>query len=1153
MPDGVNDSPVPRWAADLNDEQRRAVEHGMGGGSGGEGPLVVLAGPGTGKTRVITHRVARLIEADGVRPESIVALTFTVKAAEEMRGRLASLVGPATAERVNAHTFHGFGRLLLRRFGDVLGLRRRWMLIDSAQRKRLLEEVIFEGRLFPQSAARGRTVEAPALERFICDCRNRAIFPEECLAYADRWTAACERNDAGLDADALAAERLRAAMFLDRARGYAAFERACRKRGWLTFDDLLTLPIRLLREHRDIAALCRDEYRHIVVDEFQDVNGAQIELLRLLAPPRAGGAGPDLCVVGDDDQAIYAFRGATERAFAHFERLWPGCATVELSLNYRSSEHVLRTANAIIGRAGRRFAPDKHVRAATQKQSVGAALPEGVVLDDDGACGAVIAAMIRADREENPTRPWRQYAVIARSNADVDRVGGQLELDGIPVRYLRALDAGSHEVVRDLKAWIELLVDPRARWAVQRVLARPPLGVPAVQVGEWVLAHRAEVAARQARSADGDGNGAHDEGEPFIAWLRRRILPAPDAPAGLHAFFQLHAELSALMVREPAHTVIRRIIEIVGLVDAGLGGAGAADAGVQEAADEESRERARRVAALVAFLRFSQSRIDRLDPPGGLAEFWSYYQDLDENDQRSLCADDEDRIEGDGAAFEDDDETDAVTVLTAHKAKGLEFDVVFIPRVRPGGFPFRKQKEDEDPLPRELRAKAIAAPEMDEDEHSAREDEERRLFYVACTRARRRLVLLAKRKRTRGAATDYFIELTQDETGLVNVRSGDEILATAAGAVPVPEVHDGDGPPPPAAAQDPRRLFGHRLRREARARIGSLTLRAQLGGLGAPEVYALAGEMGETAARLALAAHVERTGTVPAWALAPDSPVAEAAAAVAARLAGGAAPDSVQVLRPLRPPLKLSYSAVAAYERCPRCFYLAQTLGLEEDPGPMMLVGQAAHAALERFYRLVRDADAFGRPHPTAQELVRLGLEQLDEVWPRSRPLERAERDRLAAQLALFYERLHDPTANILEIEVWAGFQYERNGQTHDVHARIDRVDQLPDGSIRIIDYKTGQPSRRLLEPKPDDLQLGIYAMAARALLGGGDPSEPLRGRAEFWCLSTGERGSIDLADIDEQRVRERIDAAIDGMLAGRFPRADDCTGRACTIFGLDD
>lgn len=1136
------------WSRGLNDEQLRAVRHGMRSGPPlppGAGALCVLAGPGTGKTRVITHRIARLIHADGARPESIVALTFTVKAADEMRERLANLVGPALAERVNAHTFHGFGRVLLRRFGDMLGLRSRWQIIDSAQRKRILSGVILDRNLFPHAAATGRLAEAPTVERFIAACRNRAIFPERCLEHAKAWLRSCEENAAGLDEGSLAAERHRARVFADLATAYAEFERICRERHWLTFDDLLTLPIRLLREHPGVAAICRDDYRHVVVDEFQDVNAAQIELLRLLAPSRAAGGvrEPDLCVVGDDDQAIYAFRGATERAFEHVARFWPGFTQVELTANYRSTANVLEVANAVISRAQNRFAPHKRVEARGERA---AACPpgggiEGVILEEDGHAAEVIGAMIRADRAANPGRRWKDYAVIARTNSDLERIGGELELDGLPVRYVRALDVGGDEVVRDLLAWIELLVDPRARWSVQRVLGRPPLCVPTMHVGRWVLEHRAETAALAGRVGDGaHRRGSGESEEPFAEWLARGPGASRDAPPGLRRFLELYAELGAMALREPAHNVILRIIEIVGLAEPAPGEA------------EDERARARRIAALVAFLRFSRSRIDRIEPPGGLAEFWSYFQDLDEEDRRSLCADEEERIEDLPEVSGED--VDAVTLLSGHKAKGLEFDVVFLPRCRPGGFPARNRAEEESLLPDGL----LEEWQRGGSDAAARAEEERRLFYVACTRARERLVMLAKKKKSRGSTIDFFQELTLDETGLVTLRDAADVLAACGASPPPPSLTGADGAL--MTTLDPGRRLGSRLRREARERIGALTLRAEMDGLDTPEVAAISGEMGETAARLALAAHVERYGRVPAWALAEGSPIAEAARLVQARLAGGESPAAMPLLRPMRPPLRLSYSAIESYERCPRCFYLAEILGLAEDAGPAMLVGQAAHAALDRFYRVFREADASGGRPPTCDDLVRFGLEELAAVWPRSRPIDPADQDRLAAQLRLYYEKLHDPTIHVLEIEAWSGFTYVHNGVEHRFSARLDRVDQLPDGGIRIVDYKTGQATKRLREPAADDLQLGVYALAARSLLGGtthnGDGGEepvPLRGRAEYWILSTGTRGTIDLASIDEAAIRARIDAAIEGMLEGRFPRGESCEGGACAIFGLDD
>ncbi|MBX3358242.1 MAG: ATP-dependent helicase [Phycisphaeraceae bacterium] len=1101
-------------AGALSDEQRAAVEFGL---REPERPLIVLAGPGTGKTRVIMYRIARLVEAGSysgpVEPESILAVTFTVGAATQMRDRLAGLVGGAMASRVRSHTFHALGNTLLHRFGDVLGLdMSRTSLIDSAQRTRMYVALMLEHDLFRDRASEGRRALVGQAEAFITAAHNRALTPKDCLAYATRWIDAAERS--GGSGEAALAERTRAAHFGQHARLFELVEQECLRRRFLTFEHLIALPIRLLRDHAGIAAVIRQEFRHIVVDEFQDMNPAQIELLRLLSPPTgAGGPARDVCVVGDDDQAIYGFRGASDRAFADFAALYPDHARLPLTGNYRSGRAILDVANDVMSRAESRFDPDKRVvpaRDSAMRDVPGSV--RGIVVADDEENGAVVASMIRGEMEADPARAWRDFAVIARNKVHLDVIASEMQVAGIPFRVVSEGDPGNDPAVSDLLAWIELLAVPTSRHQVQRLLMRPPFSVPADMVGRWASAFKnsAAFAGFDATMLD------------YLA----EVAPQNEAVGRLRA---VHAELAKLAATESAGRMVLEIINRAALARP-----------PEDRSDRAKREHFRRVKFLVAMLVFVRSREERLEEPRGIAEFYEYWNDLSDGDRRELAPNAADLIDRDS----DDDESasDAVSLLTAHKAKGLEFEVVFLPRVRPGGYPAKNRAAEPPLIPLDLVApweRVIGRGESGDP--SAHADEERRLFFVACTRAHRQLVLLAKFKKSPGSTADYFIELgetaarQEDGSALVNFTDSKEILA---GAGTTPDMFDLAASRLPTAVR-----LGARHVRAIRARLAGLISEAEMDGVDAESLGRIEGEVRSALARLAVSSRLARHGEVPATALADQLGAGEFARALAQQLGGGT-PETAPMS--MRPPLALSFAKISDYDRCPRCFYLKHVLQLDDEGGPQSVIGQAAHEALEGFYRRFREADAAGEPAPTVDHLLELGRMAFRNHWPASRTIDPSQEDQVLAQLRLTHERLHTPGVHILEIERRVVVMYERAGHLHSIGMRIDRIDQEADGGLVLIDYKTGAAARARREPEADDLQLGLYAMALPVLF----PDFGGAGRAEYWLLQTGERGSIAIADLDLDAVRESVDRAIDGMLAGRFEPRRSCDG-VCRVFPL--
>ncbi len=1069
------------WRDELNDAQRRAVDHAGG-------PLVVLAGPGTGKTRVIIARIRRLIEA-GAEPESVLALTFSVRAAEEMRQRLAEAVGERIADQVTASTFHSFGRQVIRRFGDWIGIAPGLQLMDSAQAKRLLRGIIFEKGLFKSRAAEGVEGFIDRGRSFIAACRHAARSPRDAIEYARGWEARLTGPDAPEGADQLAAEKLASDEFRDLAALFDGFEGACLRDGLATFEDFISLPLKIFALKPAAAATLRAEFRHVLVDEFQDVNAAKIEMLRHLAPPGSASSGPDLCVVGDDDQAIYGFRGAHPSAMGRFAEIWKRHNRIALETNYRSAPVIVQATNAVIAAAGERFAPEKSLRAAG---AVAGAALEGVIVADDSEIAPVIAAMILTDRQENPKRRWAEYAVLARINLDRDRVAHELELRGIQVEVAARLTPLEDSAVQDVLAWARVLADPLRDNDTRRLLVRPPIGVPGEQAAEWALEHQR---ARQ----DGDERGLAD-------WIvgEKQSLP------GVRTFGSLLLSFRALAQLHPAERVIKEVIhETIA-------------PGVEAL---EGRERAARIRALTTVLGFVRSRQEHLEPPGDIGAFLRYYDDLDESEQQFVAPSFEDL---DRSEDESSGRGDGVRVITAHGAKGLEFDTVFVARVRPGnGFPHKDMGASGHPLPAEF----TGAPAR------GHADEERRLFYVACTRARRRLVLAAKAKKSRGPAADYYIEVSDIAPKILAESNGAKWIERAGLTHPDESARaaaEGSG-------EDARERVLRAALLEARQEAFSALHEAENAALGPDAAAGLRQEASRAVALVAAVARLRETGRMPEPV--PEGVDAERLRRIAAALSRR---DVRPLLLPMKPPLDLSYSAIEEYQRCPRCFYAKNVLGMREPTQTFVTVGGVVHAALERFYRERSDAESDGRAPPDLVRLVAMGEEEIQRRWPKGRAVDRAVLEQVRAQLRMALERFDDD-AHALHIEECVRWDYADSARgRHRFVAKMDRVDRLRNGKFRIIDYKTGmnrktgKAHKEYSEPKKDDLQLCIYALALPHLL---HVDGPVSGVAEYWLLATGERGSIDLAALNLSKAKENIDEAIAGMLAGEWPRGKECRG----------
>ena len=1064
----------------LSAEQRAAVEHDAG-------PLIVLAGPGTGKTRVITARVAHLVREKNADPAGILAVTFTNKAAAELRERLSGALGPVAAQSVQAGTMHAYGVRLLQRFGDILGLPSAIPILDEAQLRRLARELIRAHHLYRASIGRGIDHAVDHGLSVAHELVSRGLRPDQALARVDAALA-------DLAADGSPEARARRSKLTIAREGVQLarhLDEACLERGTARYDDLILWPMMLLQRSETVAAIVRHECRHIVVDEFQDLNATQIEWLSLLCPPAGGGGRgrPDICVVGDDDQSIYAFRGADERAFDRFASIWKHTTTLRLTTNYRSGPAVIDASNAIISHAGYRFDDSKF--GVPGPTPVPDSSVELVRMLDEKRLAETVAAMIRARIEADPDIDLAEIAVIARSGAELTRAGAALESLGIPYTSSAAPSVREDPGVRTVLAWAELVVDPTRTWAARAVLTRAPFSLDAATLG--TLEHR----YRQQR-AWANANEGEEEPGPYIAWL------SAHAPSGtedaLRRAAQAEQSIAEFAAASTADHALMHIVRV---------------SGVAHAEALPPRDRAARVRALVSLIRFARERLDRLDEPRALADLLNYLADLPDK-EKTFAATPEDRVNG----SEEEHFEPGVRLLTAHASKGLEFDTVYLLRCSaPHGFPSPKPNDEVLPA-------GILDP--DPQGRTARDrvdDEERRVFFVALTRAKRRVVLLAKVPK-KPSSTNFPTEL-RAALGPALVEHDEADIAGSADEDPISvlEIESGAGSDRPALIAAARRA----ARREAAAALDDAEH------TDTPD-EGVAERLRRAADTLTAIRHIEHTGEVPRWAKAAG--VFDPAAALADRLRQE---EQAHIFPPVRGPMSLSFSQIKQYLACPRCYYLQYIERIPGESSTPMTLGTAVHRALQIFAQSWAEADSEGRPAPGWVQLEEQTRHWFAREWPREQEFDHHQLERAIAMARAFWEHLHPHDAHITNIEQKFSFDFPVDGVHHTIRGMIDRIDRDPSGSVRLIDYKTGNPIKRYLEPEDKDLQMAIYAMALPAL--GIEPGPAAA--CEYWLLASGERGSIPIASLKLDKVHATITKAIRGMAAGEWPKGKDseCSG----------
>ena len=604
-----------QFLEDLNPEQREAVLHV-------DGPLLILAGAGSGKTRVIAYRTAYLIGDGHAAPEEVLAVTFTNKAAEEMRERIERLLG-SRQQRLWLSTFHAFCARLLRREAPLVDLSRNFVIYDSSDQlavvRRALAELGIDERMTNPRAVRARISEA----------KNQMV----------------DAADIAASARGFRDEQL--------ARVFERYEAALAAANALDFDDLLLKAVALFNTSDAARSRYGEQFRYVMVDEYQDTNRPQYELIRQLAAHR------NLCVVGDPDQSIYKWRGADIRNILDFEQDFPETTVVRLERNYRSTQMILDAAGGVIsrnrGRKEKRLWTDRAAGEPIAVHRAGDELEEA-----DFVVRRLRAALDRGDESA---------AVLYRTNAQSRAIEDALVREGLAYRIVGGVRFYERKEIKDALSFLKLAVEPEDDVSMRRVINVPPRGI-----GKGVMEALEQLGAADASEGPLFGDAGVPRARPSL-WKRlgravdERLVPAR-AAAALAGFRTLLQELAAIAATESASVTLERTLHRTGYLQA-----------LEEAGTEEAEGRLANLAELVSAARDYEVREEEASLAGFI-------------DRLSLRSETDD---AEGAA-------DArIWLMTLHAAKGLEFPLVIISGMEEGLFPHARSSADDAELEEERR------------------------------------------------------------------------------------------------------------------------------------------------------------------------------------------------------------------------------------------------------------------------------------------------------------------------------------------------------------------------------------------------------------------------------------------------------------------
>jgi DNA helicase-2/ATP-dependent DNA helicase PcrA len=605
---------------DTNPQQRAAV-------TAVEGPVLVLAGAGSGKTRVLTYRIAWMLEQKVCKPWQILALTFTNKAAGEMRERVHELL-PGLEEHMWIGTFHSVFAQILRREIEILGYGSNFVIYDADDQLRLVKSIM------TREGIDAKELNPKLVRARISAAKNRLQDPEK---FAEKHHGYHDELIQKI---------------------YAFYEAALKQNNALDFDDLLIKPLELFQKAPERLEFYQSRFRYILIDEYQDTNRVQYQVIKQLAARYR-----NLCVVGDDDQSIYGWRGADIRNILDFTRDYPEAQVFKLEQNYRSTGNILKVAHAVVSAI-----PDRHEKELWTDNAAGERVELLVGANAQDEARLVVSRLEQLQRRQVELS---NMAVLYRTNYQSRVLEDALRRRGIPYTIVGGVRFYERREIKDVLAYLKLLVNPRDDVAFQRAVNYPRRGFgdKALEALSALARERGESLLTCARSGKGAG------------------VTKGRAARGLASFLEVITELEKGVEEAAPADVLQELVDLLDLEEVLL----------SEGPDGESRWEN------VQELKTAMEEFYR-DHGGGLRDFL----------EQSALVSDVDTL---------DESSEQVVLMTVHSAKGLEFDAVFVTGLEEGLFPLQRAVDE------------------------GMEHEERRLFYVAVTRARRHLFLLRAESR----------------------------------------------------------------------------------------------------------------------------------------------------------------------------------------------------------------------------------------------------------------------------------------------------------------------------------------------------------------------------------------------------------------------
>ena len=943
----------------LNEQQKQAVTH-----TGG--PLLIIAGAGTGKTTVITQRIAWLIQEKGLKSDEILALTFTEKAATEMEERVENLL-PLGFVDLWISTFHGFCERILQDHALDIGLPAPFKLYTEIEQWMLLRKHIEELDLNYYRPLGSPTKFLHALIKHFSRAKDEDITPQQYINFAQEKklnTDTAEGKAATKHLDAAAAEKITEAERLNEIAGaYAKYQKFLLDDGALDFGDLITQTIRLFRERPFILEQIRKQFKYILVDEFQDTNYAQYDLIKLLAAPTN-----NLTIVADDDQSIYKFRGASVSNVLQFKEHYKDAKEISLVKNYRSKQNILDLAyNFIQKNNPDRLEEKLNINKRLESQSEGAGRIEHLHAQTlEGEAELVVKKILELQKND-PALNWGDYAILVRANDHAGIFMQMLEKARIPYQFLASKGLYLKPEIIDLLALLRLLDNYHEPRSAYRVLTMSIFAVPHEDIVKII-----NDAQKHTRSLFESMRTAQEKKDVSVRGREgmRKILD----------LIASHTQMTR--EHQPVGSVLLSLLE----------GSGLLRHITNTLTEEQAQAKARLLEQLFKNIEAFQKSSDT-----------PTVQNFLEHVQLQMDA-------GDSGAMTPDMETgpDTVKIMTAHGSKGLEFRHCFVVNMVDKRFPGVGRKE------------AIALPDGLVKEVLPQGDahiqEERRLFYVAITRAK-----------------DGVFFTSAEDYGGERKKKLSQFLIEAG------------------VADEPKKQ-SQKLSRLEKSKTDVIKTHEYV----------------------------------------------------------------------FTPPRKFSYSELATYERCPYQYRFKYVLRIPVRASYNASFGTTLHATLEEFFQAMQAREAapqgtlFSAPQKTEEKFTAPTLKELLEMFERHWLEEWYPTKKLIAEykqkgldfLRAFYHK-HEgnwPKIKYLEKEFTvriAGFA---------VHGFIDRVDDVGNNKVEIIDYKTGKSP---LKPKKDNEQLMLYAIAMEDVF----EHKPVRVSYYYTDINDKHSFAVNAKRLDEVKV----------------------------------